>query len=111
MVSVNSTQPAVEPISNGPAFELKRIAESIVKRRYRGCSLGARTEDPRLWKCSWCGRANIRQHAGLDHCSACNAEAFTYVTFENELQVRYTRRPLRLSDKVVRSKCNGLKGP
>ena len=103
MVAVDSARPAVEAISNGPAFELKRIAESVVERRYRGCSLGSRTEDPGSWKCSWCGRANARQHAGLDHCSACNAEAFTYFTFENELRVRYTRRPPRLSDRAVDS--------
>jgi len=46
MVAVDSARPAVEAISNGPAFELKRIAESVVERRYRGCSLGSRTEDP-----------------------------------------------------------------
>src|SRR5215469_12016025 len=52
-VPVDSARPAVESISNGPAFELKRIAESVVERRYRGCSLGPRTEDPGSWKCSW----------------------------------------------------------
>src|SRR5215831_8052267 len=36
MVPVDSARPAVESISNGPAFELKRIAESVVERRYRG---------------------------------------------------------------------------
>src|SRR5262249_48166780 len=46
MVAVDSARPAVEAISNGPAFELKRIAESVVERRYRGCTLGSRTEDP-----------------------------------------------------------------
>jgi len=110
MVMVDSARPAVESISNGPEFELKRIAESVVERRNRGCSLAPRTEDPGSWKCSWCGRANVRQHAGLDHCSACNAEAFTYLTFENELHVRYSRRPLRLSDRAVRFNSNGLKG-
>src|SRR5215472_16868769 len=107
MVAVESARPAVEAISNGPAFELKRIAESVVERRYHGCSLGPRTEDPGSWKCSWCGRANVRQHAGLHHCSACNAEAFTYFTFENELRVRYTRRPPRLSDGAVRFDSQG----
>src|SRR5215467_7417860 len=95
MVAVDSARPAVELISNG---------------RCRVCSLGPRTEDPGSWKCSWCGRANVRQHAGLDHCSACNAEAFTYFTFENELHIRYSRRPLRLSDGPVRFNSNGLKG-
>src|SRR5215831_14390426 len=81
MVAVDSARPAVvELVSNG--------------RRYV-CSLGPRTEDPGSWKCSWCGHANVRQHAGLDHCSACNAETFTYFTWENELGVRYSRRPLR----------------
>ena len=106
MVPVDSARAAIS-ISNGPAFELKRIAECVVERRYRGCSLGPRTEDPGSWKCSWCGRANVRQRAGLDHCSACNAEAFTYFTFENELRVRYTRRPPRLSDRAVRSDSQG----
>jgi hypothetical protein len=110
MVPVDSARPAVESISNGPAFELKRIAESAVERRWRGCSLGPRTVDPGSWKCSWCGRANVRQHAGLDHCSACNAEAFTYFTFENELHVRYSRRPLRWSDRAVRFNSNRLRG-
>ena len=32
MVPVDSARPAVESISNGPAFELKRIAESAVER-------------------------------------------------------------------------------
>jgi len=110
VVPVNSALPAVESISDGATFELKRIAESVVERRYRGCSLGPRTEDPGSWKCSWCGCANVRQHAGLDHCSACNAETFTYFIFENELHVRYTRRPLRLADRVVQLNSNGL-GP
>src|SRR5215471_20636155 len=93
MVAVDSARPAVvELVSNG--------------RRYV-CSLGPRTEDPGSWKCSWCGRANVRQRAGLDHCSACNAEAFTYFTFENELRVRYTRRPPRLSDRAVRFDSQG----
>src|SRR5215470_16179502 len=107
MVMVDSARPAVESISNGPEFELKRIAESVVERRNRGCSLAPRTEDPGSWKCTWCGRSNVRQHAGLDHCSACNAEAFTYFTFENELHVRYTRRPLGLSDRAVRFDSQG----
>ncbi len=109
MVPVDSARSAVESISN--AFELKRIAESLVERRCRVCRLGPRTEDAGSWKCSWCGRANVRQRAGLDHCSACNAEAFTYFTgVENELRVRYSRPPLRLSDKAVRFNSNELKG-
>jgi hypothetical protein len=110
MLPLDSARPTAESISNGPAFELKRIAESVVERRWRGCSLDPRTEDPGSWKCSWCGRANVRQHAGLDHCSACNAEAFTYFTFEKELHVQYSRRPLRLSDRAVRFNFNGSKG-
>ena len=95
MVPFDSALPAVDSISDGAAFELKRIAESVVERRYRGCRLGPRTENPGLWKCSWCGRENVRQHAGLDHCSACNAEAVTYFTgMENELRVRYSCPPL-----------------
>ena len=110
MVMVDSARPAVESISNGPEFELKRIAESVVERRNRGCSLAPRTEDPGSWKCSWCGHANVRQHAGLDHCSACNAETFTYFTWENETGVRYSRRLLPSSDRAARFNSNGLKG-
>jgi hypothetical protein len=61
MVAVDSASPAVALISNG---------------RRHVCSLGPRTEDPGSWKCSWCGHANVRQHAGLDHCSACNKYVF-----------------------------------
>ena|SRR5262245_1976348 len=88
MVSVDSARPAV-----------------------RGCSLGLRIENAGSWKCSWCGRTNVRRRAGLDHCSACNAEAFTYFTgVENELRIRYSRPPLRLSDRAVRFNSNGLRG-
>src|SRR5215470_13316557 len=81
MVAVDSARPGVELISNG---------------RRHVCSLGPRTEDPGSWKCSWCGHANVRQHAGFDHCSACNAETYTYFTWENEMGVRYSRRPTSL---------------
>jgi hypothetical protein len=111
MVSADGARPGVESISNGVAFGLKRIAESVVERRGRGCRLGARIEKDGSWKCSWCGRANVRQQAGLDHCLTCNAEAFTYFTgVENELRVRYSRPPVRLSDAAVRFNSNGLKG-
>jgi hypothetical protein len=97
MAPVDSARPAVESISNGAAFELERIAGRVVERRRRFCGLGPRTEDAGSWKCSWCGRANVRQHAGLDHCSVCNAEAFTYFTgVENELRIRYSRPPTSL---------------
>src|SRR5215831_9509338 len=96
MVAVDSTRPAV--------------VESISNRRRHMCSLGPRTEDPGSWKCSWCGHANVRQHAGLDHCSACNAETFTYFTWENEMGVRYSRRLLPSSDRAARFNSNGLKG-
>ena len=98
MVSVESTRLTVESISTGIAFDLTRIAESVAEKRYRGCRLGLRTENAGSWKCTWCGRANVRQYAGLDHCVACNAEAFTYFTgVENELRIRYSRPRLRLS--------------
>ena len=58
------------------------------------CSLGPRIESPGSWKCTWCGRVNVRERAGLDHCSACNAETFTFTGMENELRVRYSRRHL-----------------
>jgi hypothetical protein len=97
MVPVDSARPAVESISIGVAFELKRIAESVVERRRRVCRLGPRTENAGSWKCTWCGHANVRQRAGLDHCSACNAEALTYFTgMENELLLRYSRPPTSL---------------
>jgi hypothetical protein len=99
MVPVDIARPAVESISNGAAFEVKRIADSVVERRRRVCRLGPRTENAGSWKCTWCGRANVRQHAGFDHCSTCNAEALTYFTgMENELRVRYSSGRLRLSD-------------
>ena len=98
MVSVESARLTVESISTGIAFDLTRIAESVAEKRYRGCRLGPRTENAGSWKCTWCGRANVRQYAGLDHCVACNAEAFTYFTgVENELRIRYSRPRLRLS--------------
>ena len=62
------------------------------------CGLIPRTEKAGSWKCTWCGRANVRLYYGLDHCSTCNAEAFTYFTgVENELGVRYSHRPPCLS--------------
>jgi len=74
----------------------------VVERRRRVCRLGPRTENTGFWKCTWCGRANVRHYAGLDHCSECDAEAFTYFTgVENELRVRYSRRRLRLPDGAV----------
>src|SRR5260370_20776410 len=107
MVAVDSARAGVESIATGAGFGLRRIAESVVERRGRVCRLGPRTEDAGSWKCSWCGRANVRQHAGLDHCSVCNAEAFTYFTgVENEMRVRYSRPGLRLSDRAVRFLCS-----
>ena len=92
MVPFDSARPIVESISIGVAFEPKRIAESVVERPCRVCRLGSRTENAGSWKCTWCGHANVRQREGLDNCSACNAETFTYFTgMENELLVRYSR--------------------
>jgi hypothetical protein len=109
MVSVDSARTAVEATSTGAAFELKRIAECVAERRRRGCRLGPRTENAGSWKCIWCGCANVRQDAGLDHCSACNAEALTYFTgVENELRVRYSRPRLRLSRRAVQLNSNGV---
>jgi hypothetical protein len=102
MVPVDSARPAMESICNGAPFEVKRIAESLVESRRRVCRLGPRTENAGSWKCTWCGRANVREHDGLDHCSACNAEALTYFTgMENELRVRYSSPRLRLSDSAA----------
>src|SRR5262249_62061883 len=78
MAPFDCARPAVESISIGVAFEPKRIAESVVERRRRVCRLGPRTENAGSWKCTWCGHANVRQREGLDNCSACNAETFTY---------------------------------
>ena len=79
------------------------VSVKSVRPAVRGCSLGLRIENAGSWKCSWCGRTNVRQCAGLDHCSACNAEAFTYFTgVENELRIRYSSPPLRLSNRAVR---------
>jgi hypothetical protein len=92
MVTVDSARSAVESISIGAALELKGIAESVVERRV--CRLGPRTENAGSWKCTWCGHANVRQRAGLDHCSVCNAETLTYFTgVENEMRVRYSCSP------------------
>src|SRR5262245_27965165 len=94
MVPFDSARPAVESISIGVAFEPKRIAESVVERRRRVCRLGPRTENAGSWKCTWCGHANVRQREGLDNCSACNPDTFTYFTgMENEVLVRYSRPP------------------
>jgi hypothetical protein len=102
MVPVDSAQPAVESISNGAPSEVKWIAGSVGERRCRVCRLGPRTENAGSWKCTWCGHANVRERAGLDHCSVCNAEVLTYFTgMENELLVRYSRPPLRLSDSAA----------
>jgi hypothetical protein len=102
MVPVDIARPAEQSISNGATFEAKRTAESMVERRRRVCRLGPRTEDAGSWKCTWCSCTNVRQHAGLDHCSRCNAEALTYFTgMENELRVRYSSPRLRLSDSAV----------
>lgn len=57
-------------------------------------SFAKRNELPSTWQCSWCHYTNIRQWAGLDRCSVCGAATMTRYLMDNELEVRFTQRPL-----------------
>ena len=55
--------------------------------------IGIVDESPQIWRCTWCDYVNVRQHAGLDHCSACGSETMTMNVGARDLRVRYTRNP------------------
>ena len=88
---------------------LPRMVRDIVRKEMRDM-LGPAKEVHSTWDCSWCGYRNIRFNAGLDHCSVCGAETFTYFIGANDLRVKYSRHPKEHGRTPHRFKANRRKG-